>query len=514
MNPDLLARSLQEFLAEARTGIVIEDGQVIFDLDSTQYSISAEHGRCLLHFWSEERNVVREVVDKDAELKQGVLVLSVRRFAKARPHKLEICRDRDRRAPAAKKAARSRYSRLLERVLRRQAPDWALDKAGLVTSMDLERSCSPVYARGLLRKGRSSFAVLGVNQQETQSAVDAALTFGLLWLEACREREAGRSMVEGLRLFVPQSSSATLQIRLAHLNRNAAKFQIVELEERDETFTEIDYSDQGNINTRLVRCPDGVHARARFASAVSRVQHLVPNAEIAVLSATEIAFRLHGLEFARARSANLPGSFQVVDEVVFGAAGFSARLTEDNEAVFAEFVGTVVEARHLHGDRRDPLWRMYPERWLESLVVKDVSAIDSRLDSAHVYSQVPAFSASDRAMIDVLTCTRGARLAVLELKADEDIHLPLQGLDYWARVNWHQQRGEFQQFGYFPGLQLAPRPPLLFLVAPSLRVHPAVDIVLRYYSPEIDWALAGVDERWREGIRVVFRKSTAKDASR
>jgi hypothetical protein len=31
-------------------------------------------------------------------------------------------------------------------------------------------------------------------------------------------------------------------------------------------------------------------------------------------------------------------------------------------------------------------------------------------------------------MIDVLTVTRGGRLAVLELKADEDIHVPLQGL--------------------------------------------------------------------------------------
>ena len=110
---------------------------------------------------------------------------------------------------------------------------------------------------------------------------------------------------------------------------------------------------------------------------------------------------------------------------------------------------------------------MYPERWLESLVFKNVSAVDSSLDPAHVYSQVPAFSASDRAMIDVLTCTRDARLAVLELKADEDMHLPLQGLDYWARVLWHHSRGEFQQYGYFSGLQLSPRPPLLMLVAPS-----------------------------------------------
>jgi hypothetical protein len=90
-----------------------------------------------------------------------------------------------------------------------------------------------------------------------------------------------------------------------------------------------------------------------------------------------------------------------------------------------------------------------------------------------VYSQVPPFTASDRAMLDVLTCTLDGRLAVLELKADEDIHLPLQGLDYRARVHWHQQRGEFARQGYFAGRELSSAAPLLFLVAPALRVHPA-----------------------------------------
>src|SRR6478609_7563322 len=212
MGPDLLARSLQEFLAAARSGVVIEDGQVLFDLESAQYSVSSQKDRCLLHLWSQERNLVRHVLD--AELKNGALTLTVRRFAQARPVKLEICRDRDRRPPTAQKAARNRYARVLERILHRATPDWALDKSRLATTMDLERSFSPVYARGLLRKGRSAFAVLGVSRQETQAAVDASLTFGLLWLQACREREAGHSAVEGLRLYVPPGSSTTLQIRL------------------------------------------------------------------------------------------------------------------------------------------------------------------------------------------------------------------------------------------------------------------------------------------------------------
>src|SRR3954470_953497 len=105
MTPDLLARSLQEFLASSREGIVMEDGRVLFDLATAQYSISSEKDRCLLHLWSEERNLVRQVID--AETKNGLLTLTVRRFAQARPVKLEICRDRDRRPVAAQKAARN-----------------------------------------------------------------------------------------------------------------------------------------------------------------------------------------------------------------------------------------------------------------------------------------------------------------------------------------------------------------------------------------------------------------------
>jgi hypothetical protein len=120
--------------------------------------------------------------------------------------------------------------------------------------------------------------------------------------------------------------------------------------------------------------------------------------------------------------------------------------------------------------------------------------------------EVPAFSASDRAMLDVLTTTRDRRLAVVELKADEDIHLPLQGLDYWSRVQWHHARGEFQKFGYFPGRELAEQDPLLLLVAPALHVHPATDTVLRYVDFAIDWTLVGIDERWRDRVRVIFRK--------
>ncbi len=495
-----LARTLQDFLADARTAVVYEDGELLFDLASARYSLSDDFGKQVLHLWSEERNIVRRVLD--AEIKEGTLRLSVQRFGQNRPVKLEFLKDRDRRTPSAKKAAREQYQKLLGRLLPRFFPDHTVEK--LSSAVDLERSFGPVYTRGLLRRANLSWALLGVNAQETQSSIDAALTFGLLWLDVCRHD--GRGVVEGLKLFAPAGTTAILRSRMAHLDATAAKFLLYEVDERDQAIYEVDAADLGNIETRLVRCPDEQAVRARFADSIRRVHVLARDAEAVVLSSNEMVFRLYGLEFARARLAPEPGTFRPVEQIVFGAAPAEGRLDDANLQEFTNFVNVVVEARRPGGRRDHPLFRMHPERWLERLVLRDITAIEPRLDPAQAYSQVPAFSASDRAMIDVLASTREGRLAVLELKADEDIHLPLQGLDYWARVRWHHRRGEFQQFGYFSGRELGQEPPLLLLVAPALHVHPATDTLLRYLDPAIECTLVGVHENWREELRVIFRK--------
>src|SRR5215470_10663805 len=166
---------LSEFLAGSRAAVVVEDGAIAFDLADAKYSISGEYNKCLLHLWSHERNVVRRVLD--AEIKSSTLRLQVQRMGQPRPTKIEFCRDRDRRSPAARNAARTAYAARLRRALERNFPGWYVVR--LTTSMDLEHSFGPAYVRGLLQQGQRALAVVGVNSQETQAMIDGALTCGL-----------------------------------------------------------------------------------------------------------------------------------------------------------------------------------------------------------------------------------------------------------------------------------------------------------------------------------------------
>src|SRR2546430_3719118 len=118
MTPDALTRTVQDFLSEAAGAVVLEDGAVAFDLGRAKYSISGEYNKCLLHLWSNERNIVRRVLD--LETTNDTLRLQVQKLGQTRPSKLEICRERDRRTPTAKHAARLSYQRSLRRALERK----------------------------------------------------------------------------------------------------------------------------------------------------------------------------------------------------------------------------------------------------------------------------------------------------------------------------------------------------------------------------------------------------------
>ena len=275
-----------------------------------------------------------------------------------------------------------------------------------------------------------------------------------------------------------------------------------------------------------------VHAFSRDAalercnSGIARLLALVPDqarerVEIRPHSATEVGILLHGLEFARVRHGASTHSFAREDEITFGAGPSETPLTPENEDLCCDLLRRLFLSRHADGAHTDPLFRMAPERWRESRLRTALADLLPELRGDLVYNQVPALSTGDRGMLDLLTLDRNARLVVLELKANEALHLPLQALDYWMRVralNADRQAvaqpalrsaepvSAFTRSGYFPGVEVSAFPPRLILAAPALRVHPANEPVLRYFSPEIEWELLGLTEHWRRELKIVFRK--------
>jgi hypothetical protein len=496
-----LIEQIQSYLDDNPRAVMVEGGEVVFRFDEAEYSLRPERGRCLLQVWSEERNVVRRVLS--AEMRNDHLRLSVQRFGQSKPSTVELIPQEERRPASAKRISRASFQRILRRSVERNFLGWTLDS--LSFAADLEHSFGPVHLRGILRQGQKTIAIVAVSGAELQASVDSLLTTGLLWLQRCRERLADKRHVEGLRLIAPASRTTVLRLRMAQLHRDAAAWELYELDERNETLSAQTVADTGNIETRLVRLPDEAAAKRRFQKSINRVLELAPRAEIVVRSAAEISFQLCGLEFARVRIEHQNG-FRLGELLTFGSGPHETPLNEQTKPMLRDAVARLSAAR-AGNDHADQLYRMQPERWLESVVRKDAGVLDERIDPRWVYSQVPAFAAGDRGMIDLLTVTRDGRLVVIELKAQEDLHLPLQGLDYWARVRWHHERDDFRKFGYFAGCELSDKPPLLLLVSPALHLHPATDTLLRYLSPEIDWKVLGIDEHWRWGVKVIFRKS-------
>lgn len=516
-NADQLSHFIESYLAEHPRAAILEGGQLLFDMRAARYSVTDSHGRCLLQLWNGERNLVRTVVE--VEERANCLRLMTRRMGAARPQALELVATSDRRTPTSREAARRNYQRLLERVLSRNFLGSKPD--GFRSAMDLEHSFGPAYVRGRLLRGTAAEAVIGVSEAESAATVDGVLTLGVLWLEHCRQKGDARRHFGGLKVMVPVGAWRTTAERMAWLNHAAADFQLFTLDERSEELAPVDFRDTGNLDSRLVHAfsPDSAIDRCR--AGLDRLLALIPpepkeRVEIRPRSPAEVALLLHGLEFARVRHGAAAHSFAGQNEVTFGAGANETPLTAENESLCRQMFARLFASRHPDGAHNDALFRLQPERWLEAKLRGEIAELLPGLRADTMYSQVPALTGGERGMLDLLTLDRNGRLTVIEVKANEDLHLPLQALDYWIHVralNADRKAGSasrtlsaFERHGYFAGAEVSPLAPRLLLVGPALRIHPANEPVLRYLSPEVEWELIAVAEHWRRELKVVFRK--------
>jgi len=466
-------QAIERFLESSQDPVLCEPGEELLALTSENFVLE-QRGACVqLQAWDQRRNLVRRVTGIEREAR-GKLVLKVARFGKLQGALELLDRRKAVRDNVPLRSARLGFREQFRRFLRRQFPAYKL--AELTTEADLEHTLSPAYPRALLRQGASAWAAIGVAPDSIRP--DGVLTFGLIWLDYLRQREPSLA-IQGLVLYLPSSHAKTTCLRLLFLDPAAAQycafvFDDQGLEER------VDLRDYGNLDTHL----ETHRRRSQYPPALD-----LPDVETIERSDGELSYRVHGLEFARTAGSEPLSGFR------------KRRAAELSRLRSADAT-----------DRRNPLYLRNPEAWLESQVRRHIREIDASLLPMPVYGQVPAFAAADRGVLDLLAVDHHGRLAVIELKASQDVHLPLQALDYWMRVQWHVERGEFQASGYFPAdeirCELLRRAPRLLLVSPALDFHPSNERVLRYLSPQIPVERVGVGLEWRKELKVMYRSGT------
>ena len=494
---EVMLEKLEAFLRSARRPAVLEYGDDPFEMAQSEWSTETQSGRLLFHVLTTERSFSRRILQVERP-QGGILECTVERFG-GRKQKLSLLDlNLPQAAPRTLRGRRVSFGERFRRMLQRQFPGW--DVVTLSAEMDLTRSLSPLFPRAVLERNGRRMAAMACPSAEEEPAM---LTFALIWHHLVRQRlrsnEDATQHPVPLQLFLPANAGVLTAQRLRWLRGGpAVECRMFRYNEHGAA-GEVDPADLGNLETEVLRRNPGNEAHQPDGALLAMLQErwhvdAVPKADGGV------SLRIHGLEFARweegrffmgsafaPRAGLAPVRPMTIDEVVAQAG----RLFEQRDA----------SARN----RRNPVYRRSPEAWLESAIRANLQSIDAHLLPGRVYGEVITRSGIAMGRADLVAVTDSGELVVLELKADEDIHLALQALDYWSRINWHAERGELDHL--FPGIRLSKAMPRLLLVAPALSFHPSIATVLQYFSPEVRVERIGLNFDWQQGLKVAMRLS-------
>lgn len=407
-------------------------------------------------------------------------------------------------------AARRERSQRLAHLARSSIEGASVERVAL--SAGARRGEPGRYARILLQRqlNHEHIAVTGIVTPNEAYEVDAFLSYTLIWFTRLSD-DVRSALINKLWLIADSAHIAALAERVALLRHGLRR--VISLFEIDDEWQEL----------KPVRCPeqDELWARGRVpfrrptqaepSELSAQIVALAPDAIDVVRARHGETLRFHGLPFARVR--RLMGT----ERVWFGV-GEAPKRRLLNEHTAQDFDGLLTQLREHRregaGDHRHALYRQAPEAWLESMLRRDITRLDPGLRLAPLYAQ---FRTSQGGVggavsrpVDLLALRRDGRLVVIELKASEDREHVLQGADYWRRVEAHRRAGNLTRARLFGDAAIADRPPLVYLVAPTLRFHRAFQLLAQTIDPRIELYRFDINEDWRAGVRVMRREILTK----
>ncbi|MGI8733719.1 MAG: hypothetical protein ACR2LM_10520 [Pyrinomonadaceae bacterium] len=372
----------------------------------------------------------------------------------------------------------------------------------LALSPGIRRGQPGRYARIVLRQKHQRIAVTGSTASSKASETDAFLSSALLWFERLSDR-ARPPYIQRLFLIVERDGVKQLTQRIALLRASLQDAIVVyEIDDYWTALTEIPVPPRKDLwKRKLARFPAVPERDAmELAEAITAE---APEAIDIVHARHGKTLRYFGLPFARVRSV------MSTERIWFGVESSQRRLLEEKtQHAYAALLADLREHRSAEAlDHRHALYRNAGEAWLESILRRDITQLDPGLIIAPLHAQFRTAKGGRLGVrpIDMLALRQDGRLVVIELKVSEDREHVLQGADYWQRVEAHRRRGHIARARLFGEREISDESPLVYLVAPTLRVHPAFQTLARSISSDIEIYRFDINEAWRSGVRVMRR---------
>lgn len=468
-------------------------------LRRSEIDVTVSHDRLLLSCWTEKGSRTWRVLDWQWN-GQTLLLHASRRMGAERTRLELIPRTSARVITATIRAARQMRCDQIAQLVRDSQPGTRIERCALSRG---RRSGQPGrFARIVLRWKGERIAVTGPVISSHPSSVDAFLSSALLWFTRTRER-ARQPYIEQLWLIVSEELARPTCYRVTLLRESLrAIVKIFVVDDDLQTLTPVTALERHELWTRkLARFPPV--PPATMSEQTLAIMAEAPEAIDVVHSRHGETLRYFGLPFARVRS--LLG----IERVWFGIDRSHRRLLDESSwREWQELLRDLREHRSAFTrDHRHAFYRTAAEAWLESLLRRDITRLDPGLIIAPLHAQFRTAHHGKLGIrpIDLLALRQDGRLVVIELKASEDREHVLQGADYWRRVEAHRRRGHIAKAKLFGDKRIKDEPPLVYLVAPTLRVHPSFHTLARCISGDIELYRFDINEDWRSGIRVMRR---------
>lgn len=475
------------------------DGNAVA-LRRDELDVAIAHGKLILTSWTEKGT--RSWTIRAWQWSGEKLLLEASRRMGAETPIIELVPRAAASAIAATiKAARLKRCHQLSQLAAEQLPGAKIERAML--SPGVRRGQPGRYGRVVLWTRHERVALTASVASHRASDVDSYLSSALLWFQRLNER-AKPPYFQQLWLVLEGELTKAVLPRLPLLREGLQS--IISAFEIDRDWTELrplTVPQRSDLwRRRLPRFPPV--ADSSISDAALTIRAIAPQAIDIVRARHGETLRYFGMPFARVR--RLIGQ----ERVWFGAEADARRLLEERSRL--EWDGLLNDLR-LHRspnapDRRHSFYRNAAEAWLESLLRRDITKLDPGLIIAPLHAQFRTAPGGQLGVrpIDLLALRQDGRLVVIELKVFEDREHVFQSVGYWQRVEAHRRRGHIAKAKLFGDRKISDEAPLVYLVAPWLRVHPSLTSLARFVAPDIELYRFDLSEDWRHGVRVIRRQ--------